>query len=124
MPADDLQQRRCRPCEGGIAPSTREEAERFLQTLPEWSLTADGRRIRRSWLVRDFLAGLEFFQRIAELAEAEQHHPDLHLEGYRHVTIEIWTHAVGGLSENDFILAAKIDRLPVTLGRRQPSGNA
>ena len=53
--------------------------------------------------------------RPADLAEAEGHHPDLHLEGYRSVAIEIWTHAIGGLSENDFILAAKIDRLPIEL---------
>jgi 4a-hydroxytetrahydrobiopterin dehydratase len=54
---------------------------------------------------------MQFFHLVAELAEAENHHPDLHLEGYRNVTIEIWTHAIGGLSENDFILAAKIDEL-------------
>ena len=57
------------------------------------------------------MAAIDFFNRVAELAEAENHHPDLHLEGYRHVAIEIWTHAIGGLSENDFILAAKIDQL-------------
>ena len=62
---------------------------------------------------KDFMAGIEFFNRVAELAEAEGHHPDLHLEGYRHVWIELWTHAIGGLSENDFILAAKIDQIPV-----------
>ena len=63
--------------------------------------------------MKDFLAGIEFFDRVAALAEAEGHHPDLHLEGYRHASIELWTHAVGGLSENDFILAAKIDHIPV-----------
>jgi 4a-hydroxytetrahydrobiopterin dehydratase len=63
--------------------------------------------------VKNFMAGLKFFNRVAEVAEADQHHPDLHLEGYRKVAIEIWTHAIGGLSENDFILAAKIDELPV-----------
>ncbi len=59
------------------------------------------------------MAGIDFFARVANLAEAEGHHPDLHLEGYRKLWIEIWTHAIGGLSENDFILAAKIDRLPI-----------
>ena len=58
---------------------------------------------------------LEFFERVGQVAEQEDHHPDLHLVGYRNVTIEIWTHAVNGLSENDFILAAKIDQLPVEL---------
>ena len=52
---------------------------------------------------------------VAEVAEADGHHPDLHLEGYRNVSIELWTHAIGGLSENDFILAAKIDQLPIVL---------
>jgi 4a-hydroxytetrahydrobiopterin dehydratase len=68
-----------------------------------------------SWQVEDSVAGIEFFSQVAELTEAEGHHPDLHLEGYRNVWIELWTHAVGGLSQNDFILAAKIDRLPVRL---------
>jgi 4a-hydroxytetrahydrobiopterin dehydratase len=62
--------------------------------------------------MRDFLAAMRFFDRVALLAEEEQHHPDLHLVAYRQVAIEIWTHAIGGLSENDFILAAKIDALP------------
>ena len=61
------------------------------------------------------MAGIEFFNRVAEVAEDEGHHPDLHLEGYRNVWIELYTHAIGGLSENDFILAAKIDQLPITL---------
>ena len=80
---------------------------------PGWSQTADGKRITRSWRMNDFVTGIDFFRRISEIAEAEDHHPDLHLVGYRNVTIEIWTHAVGGLTENDFILAAKIDELPV-----------
>jgi 4a-hydroxytetrahydrobiopterin dehydratase len=82
-----------------------------LAVLAGWRLTNDGRRIRKDWVVRNFAAGIDFFHRVAELAEQEGHHPDLHLEGYRNVWIEIWTHAIGGLSENDFILAAKIDRL-------------
>ena len=61
------------------------------------------------------MAGLAFFEKVAAVAEEEGHHPDLHLEGYRNVAIELWTHAIGGLSENDFILAAKIDRLPIEL---------
>ena len=75
------------------------------------SSTADGKRIARSWRVHDFATGLDFFRRIADVAEAEDHHPDLHLANYRDVTVELWTHAAGGLTENDFILAAKIDAL-------------
>ena len=63
----------------------------------------------------DFLAAVQFIRRIARLAEAEDHHPDLYLTHYRKLKIEISTHAIGGLSENDFILAAKIDKLPKSL---------
>jgi 4a-hydroxytetrahydrobiopterin dehydratase len=73
--------------------------------------------IRRAWTVRNFMAGIEFFTKVAALAEEEGHHPDLHLEGYRQVAIELWTHAIGGLSENDFILAAKINQIPIQLKR-------
>ncbi len=83
--------------------------------MPGWRLTHDGKRIRKDWTVKHFKAGIEFFNAVRDVAEEEQHHPDLHLEGYRNVWIELWTHAIGGLSENDFILAAKIDRLPVKL---------
>jgi 4a-hydroxytetrahydrobiopterin dehydratase len=61
------------------------------------------------------MAAIEFCRQVADLAESEGHHPDLHLEGYRNVWIELWTHAIGGLSENDFILAAKIDLISVKL---------
>ena len=67
------------------------------------------------WRVKSFAAGMGFFESVAQLAEKEGHHPDLHLERYRNVWIEIWTHSIGGLSEHDFALAAKIDELPVAL---------
>jgi 4a-hydroxytetrahydrobiopterin dehydratase len=110
---DELKRKKCGPCEGGVPPVPREEAERLLKDLPGWSLSDDGIRIRREWKVKNFVAGIDFFNKVAELAEDEGHHPDLHLVGYRNVAIELWTHAIGGLSENDFITAAKIDELPV-----------
>jgi 4a-hydroxytetrahydrobiopterin dehydratase len=88
-----------------------EEAQGQLSRLPGWHLTHDGQRIRRDWRMKDLMAGIDFFRRVAQLAEQDGHHPDIHLEGYRNVWIELWTHAIGGLSENDFILAAKIDQL-------------
>jgi 4a-hydroxytetrahydrobiopterin dehydratase len=112
---DDLKQKKCVPCEGDVLPLEREEVEQLLEDLPGWTLTDDGIRIRREWVVRNFLAAMDFFGRVAELAEDEGHHPDLHLVGYRNVAIELWTHAIGGLSENDFITAAKIEQLPVEL---------
>ena len=102
---------KCAACEGGMAKYSPDEAQTQLAMLPGWRLTPDGQRIEKHWQVKDFMAGIDRLNRVARLAESEGHHPDLHLEKYRHVRIEIWTHAVGGLTENDFILAAKIDRL-------------
>ena len=110
---DELVRKHCVPCEGGIPPLSRHEAEDLLTSIPGWSLDETGGRISRSWTMKNFMAGIDFFNRVAALAEEEGHHPDLSLEGYREVEIAIWTHAVGGLTENDFILAAKINDLPI-----------
>jgi 4a-hydroxytetrahydrobiopterin dehydratase len=116
--AADLTSRKCVPCEGGVPPLSGDEVDAMLKAVPEWSLSGDGKRIRREWTVKGFPAGLRFFEKVGELAEAEGHHPDLHLTGYRHVAVELSTHAVGGLTENDFILAAKIDGLPIETKKR------
>lgn len=108
---DVLTQKKCQPCEGGVPKMTADEVAEQIIEHPGWEVTHDGERIARNWTVKNFMAGLTFFNQVAEIAENEGHHPDLHLVGYRNVTIEIWTHAIGGLSENDFILAAKIDQL-------------
>jgi 4a-hydroxytetrahydrobiopterin dehydratase len=113
MKPEQLIAKRCLPCEGGVAKFTPDEAEAQLVQLTGWKITHNGQRIRKDWVVENFMAAMEFFNRVAELAEEEGHHPDLHLEGYRNMSVEIWTHAIGGLSENDFILAAKIDFLPI-----------
>ena len=114
---DELTRKKCVPCEGGIPPVSPEQAAATVRNLEGWSLDPDGRRITRSWTVQDFLAGVDFFNKVAALAEDEDHHPDLHLEGYRKVTIALTTHAARGLTENDFILAAKINQLPVEVRR-------
>ncbi len=111
--ADLLNQKRCVPCEGGVPTLTPDEAEANLQAVPDWRIIDGGKRIRREWTARHFRAALAFLDAVAVVAEAEQHHPDLHLTSYRQVAVEVWTHAIGGLSENDFILAAKIDRVPI-----------
>jgi 4a-hydroxytetrahydrobiopterin dehydratase len=113
--ADELIGKKCKPCEGGVDPCTLAEAQSQLDRLSGWALSREGQRIRKEWTVQHFMAGMEFFHRVAEVAEEDGHHPDLHIEGYRNVSIELWTHAIGGLSENDFILAAKIDQIPVAL---------
>ena len=110
---EQLVQKKCMPCEGGVEPYTPEQAKEQLTKLDGWYLTHDGQRICKDWTVKHFMAGIDFFNRCAALAEEDAHHPDLHIAGYRNVSVELWTHAIGGLSENDFILAAKIDQLPI-----------
>ena len=89
-------------------------AKVLLQDVPGWELV-DGKALRKTVKCKDFLDAVGRIQRMAPIAEAEDHHPDLHLTGYRRLTIELSTHAIGGLSENDFILAAKIDAIPIAL---------
>lgn len=113
--ATHLALRKCQPCEGGIPALTAEEIKNLQPSVAQWRVGADGKSLRREWRVKDFPTALDFFRRVGDVAEAEDHHPDLHLTGYRNVAIEISTHAVGGLTENDFILAAKIDQLPLEL---------
>jgi 4a-hydroxytetrahydrobiopterin dehydratase len=113
--ASELIGKRCVPCEGGIPALPLGDAQKLAKAVPAWRFVSDGKAIRREWRVKDFGTAIDFFGRIAHIAEDEDHHPDLHLTGYRNVAVEISTHAVGGLTENDFILAAKIDQLPVSL---------
>lgn len=122
--ADELVRKTCVPCEGGVPPLPEETATAMLASVPGWELSAGGKRIRRSWVVKNYQAGIDFFNAVAALAEREGHHPDLHLEGYRDLSVELWTHAIGGLSENDFILAAKINELPIALRRNERKGGA
>lgn len=113
MDRDELATQKCKPCEGGVDACTLDEASAQLQKLEGWKLIDEGKRIRKEWVVKNFMAGMKFFNQVADIAEEDGHHPDLHIAGYRNVAIELWTHAIDGLSENDFILAAKIDRLPI-----------
>lgn len=104
-----LTKRECTPCEGGEDPMGPGEAKRYHEEVPEWQLHGD--RIQREWKLDDFAAAIGFVNRIAEVAEDEGHHPDLLLHGWNKVRVTLSTHAIGGLSVNDFIVAAKIDRV-------------
>ncbi|CAI5477356.1 unnamed protein product [Closterium sp. Yama58-4] len=118
-----LASRRCVPCEGkGLLPLPADRIANLLDQVAGWEVVEEGgyQRIRRQWRTRNFLAGLTLFQRVAEVAEAEGHHPDLHLEGWNHARIDIYTHAIGGLHENDFVLAAKINALHLEDLLRKP----
>ena len=85
-------------------------AQALLRDVPGWELV-DGKAIRRTVVCKNFLDAVSLIQRIAPIAETQDHHPDLHLTRYKRLTIELSTHAIGGLSENDFILAAKLNPL-------------
>jgi 4a-hydroxytetrahydrobiopterin dehydratase len=114
--AEQLLQGRCQPCERQDALYSSDQAIAQLAHLEDWYLVCGGQRIRRDYTVNNFLAGLTLFDKVGRLAEIENHHPDLHLEGYRNVSLELWTHTIGGLSINDFILAAKINGLEKPTG--------
>jgi 4a-hydroxytetrahydrobiopterin dehydratase len=112
-----LSDRSCKPCEGGVAPLTAAAAQELMRALaPQWQLTADTRSIRREFKFKDFYRTMSFVNALAHIANIEDHHPDLEL-GYNYCRVRFTTHAIAGLSENDFICAAKIDRiaLPVPL---------
>jgi 4a-hydroxytetrahydrobiopterin dehydratase len=111
IPASELEAKRCVPCEGGVPRYSAAEAAAQLALLPAWRLTHDGTRIRRDFPVKNFREAVKLLNNVAALAERERHHPDLHIEEYRRAWVEIFTHAIGGLSANDFVLAAKIDQL-------------
>jgi 4a-hydroxytetrahydrobiopterin dehydratase len=115
---EQLSEAKCLPCEGGVEPCPLDHARAQLSAIPLWSLSDDGRWIRRQVRFKNFVEAVQCVNRIADLAEAEGHHPDLHITGYRILGIELTTHAIGGLSDNDFIVAAKIDQL---IGSQFPS---
>jgi 4a-hydroxytetrahydrobiopterin dehydratase len=115
LTAQQLTSKHCAPCEGGIPPMTPAEVDEMLASVPGWTVSHDRKAIRREWRAKNFVAAIDFFNKLADLAEMEGHHPDLHLTGYRNVAIELTTHAIGGLSENDFILAAKINEVPIAI---------
>jgi 4a-hydroxytetrahydrobiopterin dehydratase len=113
---DQLAQQRCLPCEGGVThPLTRNDLEFLLPQIPcAWQLAADARSLQRELTFHNFLSAMGFLNRLADLAEAEGHHPDFRLHDWKHVTVTLRTHALKGLSRNDLILAAKMEPLIAT----------
>jgi len=107
---ESLSQKHCVPCHGESASLRGEALEAMLRQTPLWELV-DGNRIVREFKFENFRQTLAFVNRVSEVAEAENHHPHISFT-YSRCRVELWTHAVNGLSENDFILAAKIDALP------------
>ncbi len=106
----DLASKRCKPCEGGVKPFTAAQARFYHAQLSTWDLGPDSTSISREFKFKDFKENLAFVNKVAEVAEAEGHHPDLEIRWNR-LKATLSTHAIQGLSENDFIMAAKVDRL-------------
>lgn len=104
----ELAQKSCVPCRGGVPPLSGEELRRLEQQLPAWKVV-DGHHLRREYRFADFATALAFVNRIGAIAEHEGHHPDIEL-GWGRVAVTTFTHKIDGLTESDFILAAKIEQ--------------
>ncbi len=106
----DLTKKKCIPCEGGVPALNPDEIAEFKKHIGgNWNVTGNN-RISREFLFVNYRHAMDFVNKVADLAEEEGHHPVMHVF-YGRVEIELWTHAINGLSENDFIMAAKIDKL-------------
>ena len=113
-----LAERTCTPCRGGIPPLSIDEALRYLEQAPSWSLLDDGGQIQRTFWFSNFGESLGFVCKAGELAEAERHHPEISF-GWGYATISLRTKKIKGLHQNDFIMAAKIDRLAGESGAQE-----
>ncbi|MEK9181875.1 MAG: 4a-hydroxytetrahydrobiopterin dehydratase [Patescibacteria group bacterium] len=106
---NNLLKKKCVPCENkGMKPFGRAEAEDYLTQISDWTLNDKGVKISKEYKFKDFIGAINFINLVADIAEMEEHHPDIHIR-YNKVLLELSTHAISGLSENDFIVAAKID---------------
>lgn len=105
-----LTAKRCKPCEGKVAPLQAAEAQELLQQTPAWQMREDSKQISRTFKFKNYYETMAFVNAVAWIAHQEDHHPDLEV-GYNRCHIQFSTHAINGLSENDFICAAKVDNL-------------
>ena len=106
-----LSEKKCEACEAGTPPLVMNEVMEYLNQITGWVIENNGRQIEKDFSFVDFKESVDFIDKIAKIAEDEGHHPDINLHDYKHVKITLTTHAIKGLSENDFIMAAKIDEL-------------
>ena len=110
---ESLTKKKCVPCEGIGRAYTSAEVQSHLGEIPGWVLSQDGKSIERAFVMKNFVVCVNFINKIKDLAEDEMHHPDLHLTGYKNLKVVLYTHALGGVTENDLIVAAKINQLYV-----------
>ncbi len=106
---EDLLSKKCKACEGGMPPMSSEETNQYLSRVLDWELV-ENKKIKKVYKFKTFKNSLEFVNKVAAIAEEEQHHPTITII-YNKVRITLSTHAIGGLSQNDFIMAAKVDQL-------------
>lgn len=106
-----LASKHCKPCEGGEPALTPEQVQHYILETPQWFADETDSAIATTFEFNDFQDAILFVNKVAGIAEAEGHHPNIHIHNYNKVSIHVTTFAVGGLTENDFILAAKIDAL-------------
>jgi 4a-hydroxytetrahydrobiopterin dehydratase len=106
---EELAKKKCVPCEGGTPPMSSQEANQYLSQVMGWELVED-KKIKKEFRFKDFKESLDFVNSVGSLAEEEKHHPNITII-YNKVRLSLSTHAIGGLSQNDFIIAAKIDKL-------------
>lgn len=107
--AAELADRQCVPCRGGVPPLSAEQVAPLLARLEGWQVE-EGKQLSKAYKVRNFMRAVEFVNRITPVAEEQGHHPDLYVR-WGEVRVSLWTHAIDGLTESDFIMAAKIDRV-------------
>lgn len=107
---ETLAEKKCVPCEGGVPPLDSKTVDNYLKQFPQWQLAAQGKEISRDFKFKNYYHTMAFVNAIAWMAHQENHHPDLEV-GYNHCLVRYSTHAIGGLSENDFICVAKVEAL-------------
>ena len=108
---EQLTKKKCVPCEGIGRAYTPAEVRARLGEIPGWTMAGDGKSIERALILKNFVACVNLINKIKDIAEDEMHHPDLHLTGYKNLKVVLYTHALGGITENDLIEAAKINEL-------------
>jgi 4a-hydroxytetrahydrobiopterin dehydratase len=108
---EELKKKKCVPCEGGLDPLAREEFTKYLDQVKEWAVIDNDKKLEREFTFKDFKQALNFVNSAGEIAENEGHHPNIYIHSWNKVKMTVYTHAIDGLSENDFILAAKIDAI-------------
>jgi 4a-hydroxytetrahydrobiopterin dehydratase len=118
--ASDLASKTCVPCRGGVPPLSMDVASRLMEQLDGWAFEQG--HLTKSYAFSDFAGALEFVNRIGAISEAQGHHPDIYMT-WGKVSVEIWTHKIDGLTESDFILAAKFDEVPVPAAAQAHSGS-